>query len=317
MGTNSKKGKNLMNRKIPLLISVVVFTGLLVGGCAKAATPVPTATPTNTPSPAPTIQPGDSTRTLKVGDLNRSYILHIPPGIDMVRPVPLVFVFHGYTSQPQEMEAYGFNEISDSYGFLVVYPGGGLGLSWNAGGCCGPAVTNNIDDIAGIRAILSDLGTIASIDPKRIYATGHSNGGMFSYRLGCEMSDTFAAIASVSGPLFYATCQPQQPVSVLHEHGLGDTEIPYAGGMGNSVVAGVIFPPVEQGIATWVQIDGCNTSPTKSKQGLITHTIYSGCRAGTAVEIYTIDVQGHSWPSAYVLPFTKIAWEFFAAHPKP
>jgi len=104
---------------------------------------------------------------------------------------------------------------------------------------------------------------------------------------------------------------------VLTEHGLKDTEVPYTGGMGDSIVADVRFTPVQKGIATWVQINGCNDAPKISKEGLITHTIYSGCRAGTAVEMYTIDVQGHSWPSAYVLSFTKIAWEFFAAHPKP
>lgn len=298
-----------MNRKISFLIIVMLFIGLFIGGCAKAATPVPTTTPTTTPSPAPTIQPGNSNRTLKVGDLNRAYILHIPPGINLVRPVPVVIIFHGYTTPPNSMINMGFNGISDNSGFLVVYPTGGIGLSWNAGGCCGPAVTNNIDDIAAVREILSDLGTIANVDPKRIYATGHSNGGMFAYRLACEMSGTFAAIASVSGPLFFAPCQPKQPVSIWEEHGMGDTGVPYAGGNG--------FPPVEKGIATWVQIDGCNGTPDKSKQGLVTHSIYSGCRAGTAVELYMIDVQGHGWAYAPILADLQLIWDFFAAHPKP
>jgi polyhydroxybutyrate depolymerase len=305
-----------MNRKIQSHIKIVMLLGLFVGGCAKAATPVPTATPTQTPTLAPTIQPGDSEHTLKVGDLNRGYMLHIPPGLDMVRSVPVVFVFHGYGDPPRQMSMRGFNELSDSYGFLLIYPYGGVGVSWNAGGCCGPAVADKIDDIAGIRAILSELESVVRIDPKRIYAAGWSNGGMFAYRVACEMSETFAAIASVSGPLVFSPCRPQQPVSVLHEHGLMDTEVPYTGGMGTSIVGGVMFPPVEQGIAIWVQLNGCNDFPDLSKEEFVTHTQYSGCRAGTTVELYVHDLQGHSWPSEYVYPITKVIWEFFTTHPK-
>jgi polyhydroxybutyrate depolymerase len=233
--------------------------------------------------------------------------------LDMVRPVPVVFVFHGQDDPPRQMSMRGFNELSDTFSFLVVYPYGGVGVSWNAGDCCGPAITEKIDDIAGIRAILSELETIASIDPKRVYATGWSNGGMFAYRVACEMSDTFAAIASVSGPLVFSPCQPQQPVSILHEHGLKDTIVPYAGGMGS---VGVAFPPVEEGIAIWVKRNGCNDTPNISKEELVTHTQYSGCQAGTGVDLYVHDLQGHGWPSEYVYPITKVIWEFFAAHPK-
>ena len=297
----------------------MVSTGLFVGGCAKAATPVPTATstPTSTltltPSPAPTIQPGDSKRMLTVDNLDRYYWLHIPPGLDSLQPVPVVFVFHGLYMSGQGMDSVtGFNDISDTNGFLVVYPNS-LGM-WNFGNCCGGIYTDNqTDDIAFVRQILIDLGTFASINPSRIYSTGISAGAIFTYRLACEMSDTFAAIAPVAGALLDFTCQPQQPVSVLHEHGLMDTVIEYAGGFG---FTGSTFPSVEQSVATWAQLDGCNSVPNVKKQGVVTHTVYSSCRAGTAVELYRIDAQGHSWPSQYVMPLAKIIWDFFAAHPK-
>jgi polyhydroxybutyrate depolymerase len=309
-----------MNRKIQSLISVAVFTGLFAGGCAKAATPVPTAAPTtiptNTLSPAPTLQPGDSTRSIKVGDLTREYILHIPPGIDMVQPTPVVFVFHGSFETAQGMDLMtGFNNISETNGFLVVYPSG-EGMDWDVGNCCGLSAQNRPDDIAFAHQILIDLGTFASINPRRIYSTGFSAGANFSYRLACEMSDKFAAIAPVSGDLLYFPCQPQQPVSVIHEHGLTDTIVPYAGGLGG-IPPDITFPSVEQSVATWAQLDGCNTVPQVEKQGIIRHSVYSSCRAGTAVELYTMDAQGHSWPSQYVMPLSKMIWEFFAAHPKP
>ena len=142
---------------------------------------------------------------------------------------------------------------------------------------------------------------------------------MFSYRLGCEMSDTFAAIAPVAGWLLTNPCQPQQPVSVVHVHGLNDN---YAGGifpmMVNGVNTDIVYPPVEQGIATWVQLDGCTGAAQVEKQGVVTHTVNSSCRAGTAVELYAIEGWPHLWPEPNVFPTfsSPMIWAFFAAHPK-
>jgi polyhydroxybutyrate depolymerase len=251
-----------------------------------------------------------------VGDVKYAYHLHIPPGLDGLQPVPVVFAFHGYTGGA--LEVLGFSEVADQQGFLVVYPSG-YGVSWNAGGCCGPAAKDNADDVAFVRQMLTDLGILVNIDPKRIYSTGWSNGAMFSYRLACEMSDTFAAIAPVSGPLVTTPCQPQQPVSVMQEHGLVDTEVPFAGGQGTSVVADVFFPPVEDGITFWAQVDGCTGTPQVEKQGTLIHTVYPGCKAGSAVELYTIEGGRHGWPSRFVFPALspQAMWDFFKAHPKP
>jgi polyhydroxybutyrate depolymerase len=204
----------------------------------------------------------------------------------------------------------GFDDIADTAGFLVVYPEG-IGASWNAGTCCGYAYETNVDEPAFIREILSDLGTIISVDTKRIYAAGFSNGGGLMYRLACEMSDTFAAVAPVAGALFYSLCQPQQPVSLIKVHGLADLVAPYTGGGEFEV------PPVEEVIETWAQLNGCTGSPEVEKEKVVTHTFYSSCNAGTAVELYTIEVGGHEWPSKYVWPTSQIIWDFFAAHPKP
>ncbi len=322
-----------MNRKSPIPISVALFAGLLVGGCAKPATPVPTATPAPTSTPAPTIPPGDSKRTVAVDDLQRSYFLHVPPGLAADKPLPLVMVFAGgHVEVEDEGPAMdmttGFNKLADASGFLVVYPVAqgdytailtGL-FSWNYNDCCGYDGQNGIDEEAYVRGILSDLGAIARIDPKKIYASGFSNGGDFVFQLGCEMSDMFAAIAPVAGFLITDPCQPKQPVSVVQVHGLNDN---YAGDtatmMMNGSLTDVVEQPVEQGIAAWAQLDGCSGAPQVEKQGVVTHTAYASCRAGTAVELYAIEGWSHSWPSPYAFPAfsTQMIWEFFAAHPKP
>jgi polyhydroxybutyrate depolymerase len=296
-----------------------MFTAILLlissAACGQSA-----ARPTATP--APTMQTGDSTRTLAVGSLERNYLLHIPPGLDSQRPAPVVFVFHGYTMTADIMPiTTGFNAVADTGGFLVVYPNG-ISRSWNGTGCCGDAVNKNIDDLAFVRQMLKDLGTITRIDPRRIYASGFSNGAVFSYRLACEMSDTFAAVAPVSGWLTTNPCQPEQPVSIVHVHGTkdayeGQTWTP--GDVGTTGTTAIIVPSVEQAIATWAQLDGCSGAAQVEKQGIITHTIHSSCQAGTAVELYAIEGGTHTWPSLYAFPTasTQMIWNFFKAHPKP
>jgi len=307
--------KNLRSHLLPILPFVLLIS---TASCNQTVAPPNAdigqiATTVPTAAAAPTIQPGNSTRKLTVNGLNREYLIHIPSGLDRSRTVPVVFAFHGYDGSSSEMQTWtGFDAIADKDSFLVVYPqGSGTDRSWNAGSCCGDANANKVDESAFIRQILSDLSTIASVDTKRIYGLGFSNGGALMYRLGCEMSDTFAAIAPVSSVL-NVPCQPHQPVSVLHVHGLEDTVAPYAGGGADG------WPAVEPGIATWVKLDGCTgAAQVETQQSIITHTVYASCRAGTAVELYTVGGADHEWPSIQQrLPISKVIWDFFAAHPK-
>jgi len=281
------------------------------------AGPAATALPVATMADAGTIKPGDTIRNVMVNSLNRAYLIHIPSGLDQSRTVPVVFAFHGFDGRSAEMQALsGFDAIADKNGWLVVYPqGSGSDHSWNGGMCCGSAKEKNVDEIAFTRQILADLETIASIDAKRVYALGFSNGGGVVYRLGCEMSDIFAAIAVVSsvggGP-----CEPQQPVSLLHVHGLEDTIVPYAGG-GDIIPGG--FPPIEEVIATWVKLNGCaGTAQVETQQPNITHTFYDSCQNSTVIELYTVGKADHEWGSIHRhLPISKVIGEFFTAHPKP
>jgi len=295
--------------------SVFALIALSLSGCGRAASPAPTAAPT----PAATIAPGDSRRTLTIGGMERSYLLHVPTDLAADEPLPLVLVFHGLSGDGNAIvQTTGFNALSDAYGFLVAYPNGSgpAGrFSWNAGSCCGYANQNNIDDTAFVRGILSDLGTTARIDSKRIYATGFSNGAMLSYLLGCEMSDTFAAVAPVAGTLLTNTCRPLQPVSIIHIHGLNDVSVPYTGGSNPAAVGA--FPSVEWSIAVWAALDNCPLTHRTEQNGPVTHYVYSPCKNGTAVELFAIQGIGHAWPPASILPTSQIIWNFFVAHPKP
>jgi len=314
----------MKNLKINLLTITVIFllVGLAACGFAPAA---PTATPTIPATAAPTltptvppvpVQPVDAQRTLKVGDLQRTYFLHIPEGLNNQQSVPLVFVFHGFSESGFQARLYtGFDQIANDHAFVVAYPDGSgdtRSLSWNAGGCCGYALENDVDEQAFVRAIITDIETITHVDPKRIYAAGFSNGALLTYRLACTMSDTFAAVVPVSGVLMYSPCQPSQPLSLMHIHGMTDNVVPFDGGGSD-----IQFPPVKESLATWVQLNGCTSTEEVEKDGLLTHTTYGTCPFGVSVQLYTVDGVGHTWPSQYIAPVTPIVWDFFAAHPKP
>jgi polyhydroxybutyrate depolymerase len=292
-----------------------LIAAALILSAAACGRPAPTATP------AATLQPGSGRRALTVDGLDRNYVLHVPAGLDASQPVPLVFVFHGFQESGNSIRMQSaMDQVADANGFLVAYPNGtgpSNALSWNAGGCCGYALENNVDDEAFVRAMIADVGTVATVDPKRVYAAGFSNGALLTFRLACEMSDVFAAVAPVAGVLVTDPCQPKEPVSIIQVHGMSDTAVPYGGGQNPQ--AAVRFPPVEESLATWVQLDGCSGAPQVEQDGIITHTTYGSCLPGISVELYTLDGVGHSWPSQYITTpsLSDVIWAFFDAQPKP
>lgn len=285
------------------------------------------------------LRPGDHTRVVRVGDLDRRSLVHIPPGYDPAVPMPVVVAFHGGGGHAAGMaEMSGLSEKADTAGFIVVYPEGTGRLArvrtFNAGDCCGQAAARNVDDVAFTRALLDDLSAVVAVDARRVYATGMSNGAMMAHRVGAELSDRIAAVAPVAGPLGVESCTPGRPVPVIHFHGDADEFAPFAGGRGRGI-SGTSFRSVPRSIAAWVEADGCASDPETTEledredDGTRVRVERHGAgRDGSEVVLVVIEGGGHTWPgrdppltalgrSTREISANDLMWEFFERHPMP
>ena len=87
------------------------------------------------------------------------------------------------------------------------------------------------NDVNFIEAIIDTLSSEFNINNDRIYACGYSEGGIFSYELGCRLNNRIAAFASVSGSMLtesyrltngFGSCSPNHPTAVLLIPGTND-----------------------------------------------------------------------------------------------
>ena len=214
---------------------------------------------------------------------------------------------------------------SDRDGFIAVYPNGssaiGNHLTWNAGFCCGYAMTHQVDDVGFTIEVLHDLAARTPIKPRRVYATGMSNGGMMAYRLACDAADVFTAIAAVAGTDNTRECRPSRPVAVLHIHAKDDPRVLFDGGQGGAAGA-ASHVSVPATIANWVRQDGCTGAPRRvlDKPGAWCE-LHAPCDGGAQVQLCVTETGGHSWPGgvkprggaapSQAISASEIMWEFF------
>jgi polyhydroxybutyrate depolymerase len=277
-------------------------------------------------------KPGERTISLQSGGLPRTSIVHVPDSYDPTHGSMLVLNFHGFSSAGwQEALLSRMSGAADQRGFIVAYPEG-VATSWNAGDCCGTAWTDSVDDIAFTKALLDKLESDYCIDPKRVYATGMSNGGFFSHRVGCELADRFAAIAPVAGVLGLpaSQCKPSRPLPIIDFHGTSDPLVPYDGGTPilPTLGAGLVFTSVADTMRFWQLNNGCSgDKKTIYQHGDATCVEWPDCQARATTVLCTIDGGGHTWPGGLPVPplgktssdldATSTMLDFFQAHPLP
>jgi polyhydroxybutyrate depolymerase len=277
---------------------IVLLTICLASSCGGSA-----AAPMASPNLG-----GVHDASITIGSLQRTYRLFIPPSLDRKQPVPLVVALVGCPKTGAEMaQATNLDSRAESGGFAIVYPDPVAGC-WNAGTqAC--VLNPNADDITFIGRLLDRLTTDLRVDTTRVFAAGFDCGAVMAYRLACELSDRFTAVASVGGEMDDSTnCRPSTPVSILEMHGTDDYWVDYTQGA--------------KAVQQWVTFDGCSGNPTQSAGGITKTSIWSNCHQGTSVRFDTVVGGHHTWFGSYLgiggpvvgePSSNAVVWDFFAS----
>ena len=246
------------------------------------------------------------------GGYAREAVLHVPKGYDPAAPPPLVVGLHGAGGNGEQfMRSGGWAEMSDREGFLFVAPDGlparpGEAANfltnphvWNSGQLRAGSPRTRIDDVAFVAALLDDLKARVPYDPRRVYVTGHSNGGGMSFRLAEKLADRIAAIATVAGLVADAKPRPARPVPTLFILGTKDPLTPLAGGESHLPWGSRTTRPVAEYLATWAKAIGCAETPVDVSDADGVKTVeYRPKGAGPRLKVLYLEGHGHSWPGS-------------------
>ena len=178
---------------------------------------------------------GLSTQTMLHDEENREYLLYVPESYDDATPVPVMMSFHGFGGTANDqLQMVDMRALADAEGFILVYPQGTLLEGYTHWNTYLPGDDNKseADDFGFVDAMLDVLEATYAIDTSRVYATGFSNGGDFTYTLACFLSDRITGIAPVSGLMWTGTqrdCSLTHPTPMISFHGTADGDRPYEG----------------------------------------------------------------------------------------
>jgi len=343
--------------KASFLVTALLLSVLLVScnrplrqeNATSSETAAPSPIPTELSTAEPTLAPiqnllssGNHNISMTVDGLERSYILHVPPAAN--QPLPLIIVLHGTYGTGRKMEfGLGFDPYADQRGFYVAYPdayqnpGERQTARWNDGRGTLESSYAGIDDVKFIVSMVDDIAANVPLDKSRVFVTGASNGGMMTYRLGCETSGIFAGIASIIGNIpepIFNSCNPTTPLNFLAINGDADPIIPFNGGevcadTSRLFCEGGWVRSQPESLAKFAAANGCEIAPqsvilpTLMDDGTsIEEQTYANCSSGAQVKAYVIHNGGHTWPpresqvrsggqATANLDATKVIVEFF------
>ncbi|KAF5718668.1 carbohydrate esterase family 1 [Fusarium globosum] len=232
----------------------------------------------------------------------RSFLVFIPPGYSKDQPTPAILSYHGGVRDAEDqLHLDQLTSADFNPGSLVIYPQG-IQDTWQGV----PGVKT--DDIKFTADILDYVESHYTVDKRRIYATGKSDGGGFTNVLACDadMSLRFAAFAPVSGAFYIdaPSCNPdtvsvpcnaqRDNIPFIEFHGGNDTTIHYDGGARQKEC----LPSIPHFIQQWALRDdlGSSNQETHIAPNTVRYRFGSGSTEGLVEHYFESDI-GHDWPS--------------------
>lgn len=160
---------------------------------------------------------------LEVDGLPRFFDLYVPSSYraEEGKAYPLVVAIHGMSCNAEYFEKTSeWHRLAEERGFLVAYASA---YPHNDGVARFPVPhwalktmdVPVVDELPYFRALLDTVQARYSVDTRRIYAAGHSNGGQMTQKLLREMPETFAAFCPTGALLGWREDQVELPVSSL------------------------------------------------------------------------------------------------------
>ncbi|CAJ1952254.1 unnamed protein product [Cylindrotheca closterium] len=262
---------------------------------------------------------------------------------------PLVFDLHGFGSCPLFSAFYtGWRQLAQENCFVVIWPLGTTDPTiaddtcWgNAGGllnedgskfsrpCCClkgaiPVVTDPSDFLRQVAAVVvrdipEQTSNSTSIDSKRIYMAGHSNGCMASVSMAAMHSDVVAAVGCHSGTATTLFPEAYNATPMAFIHGTSDPTVPYEGG--------AFEFGAQEYLSIISQTNGCTSSTETRTEGFegtsnsFTEYRSSNCTNNADVTLYALDNVGHqpffissqfreNGTAPIEFDTTKLMWDF-------
>jgi len=167
--------------------------------------------------------------SITVESTPREAVLYVPEKKET--PLPVVFAFHGHGGNAmQASRSFRFQEHWPEA--LVVYmqgvptPGQLTDPEGKRNGWQKAVGDQNDRDLKFFDALLAQLRKDYSVDDRRIYSTGHSNGGGFTYLLWSARPEKFAAFAPSAAVA--RSIPGMKPKPAMHIAGENDPLVKYA-----------------------------------------------------------------------------------------
>jgi polyhydroxybutyrate depolymerase len=272
---------------------------------------------------------------INLENVNREFIVIKPSGAIPAGGYPMVLVLHGTGGNGDNFQSKsGWKEKAEAEKFVAVFPSAlpycvvenndgsqENTAKWMNGGTVNVLCPNNNqtlrNDVHFIRKIVDTLKKTVSINPKKIYAAGFSNGAAMTAKLAVEATDIFAAIACSSSVLnALDSAKPTIKRPIWFVIGTEDDkfirapwkEIPYGG---DSSLAYFNAP-----LNRFLEATGLTNSYTKTTTNNFITYAYSTPKAGEKPNLFKYTLvknMPHIYPNGNNHPISSadVFWEFF------
>lgn len=265
----------------------------------------------------------------------RTYKFFLPTSYTGTQKIPMIISLHpSFSNADNHMNAAKWQLIGDTANFISVYPNGtsnqqgSTNFSWNAYNL---SIGSSADDVGFLNALLDSMITNYAVDTCRIYISGFSNGAWLSWRMMCDFTNSFAAVAPLSGSWKYGrdgfcdhggcngstipgTNPPSQEATM---NCIPSKRMPYMYYRGTNeanLTDRAITDP--NGIYFWSRHNGCDTIPIVdtiiSNGDQIIRERYLNCQDSTETIIMNVVGNSHTWHVSATNEF----WKFIRKYSK-